>query len=331
MRLVTFRKMDGTQAIGAFFDDDRQIVEFAAANAATGIGNPAWYTDMLAFMDADDAALEAGDSMLDRATRGELDTVVETGAVQLLAPVPVPRGMRDCLSFEKHFRQAREGRMRALVAASDDPEATEKELRASGLFEIPQTWYDVALYYKCNCHSVVGTGTDLILPSYSKKMDYELEFGFFVKGPAKFAKRETARDFIYGYTIFNDMSARDIQSMEVPCGMGPSKAKDFDTGNVLGPCLVTADEIPDPYSLKMEVSVNGELQGAGTSADMYHPFEAMLERMTDHETLHTGEFIGSGTVGDGSGVEQDRFLEHGDVITMTVEKIGTLQNRVVRL
>jgi 2-keto-4-pentenoate hydratase/2-oxohepta-3-ene-1,7-dioic acid hydratase in catechol pathway len=286
---------------------------------------------MLAFMDAGDAALEAGNSFVERAASGNLDTVVETGSVQFMAPVPVPRGMRDCLSFEKHFRQAREGRLRALVAAADDPAATEKELRASGRFEIPQTWYDLPLYYKCNCHSVVGTQTDLILPAYSRQMDYELEFGFYVKGPANFVKAKHARDHIYGYTIFNDMSARDIQSIEVPCGMGPAKAKDFDTGNVMGPCLVTADEIPDPYDLKMEVRVNGELCGAGNSRDMYHSFEAMLERMSDHETLHTGEFVASGTVGDGSGVEHDTYLEHGDLIEMTVEKIGTLRNRAIRL
>jgi len=331
MRLVTFKQSDQNPAIGALFGNDERIVEFAKAHAKTGIGSPEWFTDMLAFMDAGDAALDAGRSILEHARSGVVDTVVGIDSVQLTAPVPVPRGMRDCLSFEKHFRQAREGRLRALVAASDDPVATEKELLASGRFEIPQTWYDLPLYYKCNCHSVVGTGTDLILPSYSKQMDYELEFGFYVKGPATFVKAEKARDYIYGYTIFNDMSARDIQSVEVPCGMGPAKAKDFDTGNVMGPCLVTADEIPDPYDLKMEVYVNGELRGAGNSSDMYHSFESMLERMTDHETLYTGEFVASGTVGDGSGVESDTYLQHGDVIEMRVENIGALRNRAIRL
>lgn len=331
MRLVTYRQVDGTPAIGALVDADRQIVDFASSHVRTGKGSASWFADMLAFMDAGDAALEAGNHFVERAGSGDLDTVVATGSVKLMAPVPVPRGMRDCLSFEKHFRQAREGRLRALVAAADDPVAKEKELRESGLFEIPQAWYDLALYYKCNCHSVVGTETDLILPAYSKRMDYELEFGFYVKGPANFVKADKARDYIYGYTIFNDMSARDIQSIEVPCGMGPAKAKDFDTGNVMGPCLVTADEIPDPYDLKMEVRVNGELRGEGNSRDMYHSFEVMLERMTDHETLVTGEFVASGTVGDGSGVEHDVFLEHGDLIEMTVERIGTLRNRAIRL
>lgn len=331
MRLVTFRRDHGAPAIGALCNEDRSIVDFAQTHAHTGAAACEWFTDMLALMDGGDAAFDAASALIEKAVAGNLGPLIDTDTVELLAPVPVPRQIRDCLSFEKHFRQAREGRLRALVAKAEDPVATEAELRASGRFEIPQAWYDLPLYYKANRFSVVGTGTDLIMPSYSKEMDYELEFGIFLKGPAKSVKADNARDLIYGYTIFNDMSARDIQSIEVPCGMGPAKSKDFDTGNVLGPCLVTADEIPDPYNLKMEVYVNGALRGAGNSSDMYHSFESMIERMSDHETLHTGEFIASGTVGDGSGVESGTYLQHGDLIEMTVERIGTLRNRAVRL
>lgn len=331
MKLVTFREKGAEPAIGALCHDDRSIVAFAEARARTGAGPSKWFADMLALMDGGDAALDTARTLVERSVRGELGPLVDTGSVELMAPVPVPRSIRDCLSFEKHFRQAREGRMRALVAKAEDPVAAEAELRASGRFEIPKAWYDLPLYYKANRFSVVGTGTDLIMPSYSKEMDYELEFGIFLKGPVKSVKAEHARKHIFGYTIFNDMSARDIQSIEVPCGMGPAKSKDFDTGNVMGPCLVTADEIPDPYALQMDVFVNGELRGSGNSRDMYHSFEAMIERMSDHETLHTGEFIASGTVGDGSGVEHDIYLENGDLIEMTVEKIGTLRNRAIRL
>jgi 2-keto-4-pentenoate hydratase/2-oxohepta-3-ene-1,7-dioic acid hydratase in catechol pathway len=331
MRLVTFRCTGSQPAIGALCHDDRHIVDFAQAHARAGAAPSEWFKDMLALMDGGDAAFDAASEIVERATRGELGPLVDTASVELMAPVPVPRSIRDCLSFEKHFRQAREGRLRALVAKADDPVAAEAELRASGRFEIPKAWYELPLYYKANRFSVVGTGTDLIMPSYSREMDYELEFGVFLKGPIKSVKTKDARRHIFGYTIFNDMSARDIQSIEVPCGMGPAKSKDFDTGNVMGPCLVTADEIPDPYALTMEVYVNGELRGSGTSRDMYHPFESMIERMSDHETLHTGEFIASGTVGDGSGVEFDTYLQHGDLIEMTVEKIGTLRNRAIRV
>jgi 2-keto-4-pentenoate hydratase/2-oxohepta-3-ene-1,7-dioic acid hydratase in catechol pathway len=331
MRLVTFRRGGAAPAIGALCNNDRQIVDFAEAHARTGATPSEWFKDMLALMDGGDAAFDAASSLVERAVRGNFGPLLDADAVEFMAPVPVPRQIRDCLSFEKHFRQAREGRLRALVAKAEDPVAAEAELRASGRFEIPKAWYDLPLYYKANRFSVVGTGTDLIMPSYSKEMDYELEFGIFLKGPVKGAKAAEARKHIYGYTIFNDMSARDIQSIEVPCGMGPAKSKDFDTGNVMGPCLVTADEIPDPYGLKMEVYVNGTLRGSGNSRDMYHSFESMIERMTDHETLHTGEFIASGTVGDGSGVEFDTYLQHGDLIEMTVEKIGTLRNRAIRL
>lgn len=330
MRLVTYRT-NGEQRIGAFVNDDRSIVDFAAFAAKADGSAPEWSRDMLALIDGGDAALDAARSLVDKALGGTFGELVDTDTVELMAPVPVPRQIRDCLSFEKHFRQAREGRLRAIVDKAEDKVAAEKELRASGRFEIPQVWYDMPLYYKCNRFSVVGTGTDLIMPSYSKEMDYELEFGVFLKKTAKSVKADKARELIFGYTIFNDMTARDTQSVEMSVGLGPAKAKDFDTGNVMGPCLVTADEISDPYSLKMEVFVNGMLRGSGNSREMYHSFETTLERVSDHETVHAGEFIASGTVGDGAGVESNTYLEHGDLIEMTVEKIGTLRNRAIRL
>jgi glyoxylase-like metal-dependent hydrolase (beta-lactamase superfamily II) len=116
--------------------------------------------------------------------------------------------------------------------------------------------------------------------------------------------------------------------MEMPGMLGPCKGKDFDTGTVIGPCIVTADEI-DPDNVAMIVRINGEEVSRGSSRDMYHKFEDCIEHVTRNESLHPGELIGSGTVGMGSGFERFSFLSPGDVIELEVEGIGVLRNRVV--
>lgn len=140
--------------------------------------------------------------------------------------------------------------------------------------------------------------------------------------------KENAREHIFGYTIFNDFSARDEQVKEMAGQLGPGKGKDFDGGNVMGPCLVTADEI-DPYNLTMIARVNGEEWGRGNSSDMGWKFEDCIVHVARSETIYPGEFFGSGTVGNGCGLEQLRFLKSGDVVELEVEGIGILRNRVL--
>ena len=111
--------------------------------------------------------------------------------------------------------------------------------------------------------------------------------------------------------------------------LGPAKGKDFDNGNAMGPCLVTADEFGDPYNKTMVCRVNGEEWGRGSTSTMHWKFEQVLAHISQSETLHPGEFIGSGTVGNGCGLEHMRFLKHGDVVELEVEGIGILKNRVL--
>ena len=118
--------------------------------------------------------------------------------------------------------------------------------------------------------------------------------------------------------------------MEMQGRLGPSKGKDFATGNAIGPWIVTRDEIPDPYSLSMVARVNGEAWSLGSSAGMLHSFEDIVAFVSRDETLHPGEFFGSGTTDGGCGVEQDRYLSDGDVVELEVERIGVLRNRVRR-
>ena len=112
--------------------------------------------------------------------------------------------------------------------------------------------------------------------------------------------------------------------------LGPAKGKDFDTGNVFGPWIVTADELGDPYQLQMTARVNGEVWGGGSSSAMHHRFEDLIAFISQSETLHAGEIIGSGTVGTGCGLELGRFLQSGDVVELEIERIGVLRNRFVR-
>ena len=149
--------------------------------------------------------------------------------------------------------------------------------------------------------------------------------------------KEKARDYIGGYAVFNDFSARDIQGREMRGRLGPAKGKDFDGGNAIGPMLVTPDEIPDPYNLAMRARINGEEVSRGHTSGMYWTFEDMIAYVSQSETIYPGEFFGSGTgtVPESGkdrrccGLEMGRSLRAGDTVELEVERIGTLTNRVV--
>ena len=328
MKLVTFETNSGEARIGAILDDLATIADFKAA--AGGRATP-HFADMLALIDGGVEALADAQSLFE-AVASEKSPVakVKLSDVKLLAPVPVPRQMRDFLAFELHYRQARAQALRIRAATFPDPEAAAIELAKTDEFKIPPVWYEQPVYYKGNRFSVIGTEADILWPSYCKKLDFELEFGVVIGCKGKNIKRENARDHIFGYCIFNDMSARDAQYREYPVRLGPAKGKDFDTGNVLGPWLVTADEVGDPYDLTMIVRVNGEEWGRGNSGTMYHKFEDFIVHASNEEVLHPGEFLGSGTVGNGCGLEHDRWIKPGDVIELEISKLGTLRNRVVK-
>ena len=279
MKLITYTPGGGIPGdrIGALLDHERRIVDFAAAADHYGVGDVSVFNDMLALIDGGEPALAAATDLIKNVLRDGLEVaVVDAAAVMLRAPLPVPRRLRDCLAFEKHFRQARAQGLKLRAASLADPEAAERMLKASGSFEIPKAWYEIPVYYKGNHFSVVGTETEIRWPRYCERLDYEHELAIVIGKKGVNISRGEARSFIFGYTIFNDMSARDTQYREMEPGTGPAKAKDFDTGNVMGPCIVTADEIGDPYDLEMISRINGVERGRGNSGDMYHKFEDIL-------------------------------------------------------
>ncbi len=324
MKLVTYERK-GKPRAGAFDDGDRKIVDLAEAHKeAFGKSYPA-FASVQAMIEAGDAALDRAYETVKKGRKGAF----ARKDVRLLAPVPVPIQMRDCLCFETHLKQSFAAARRVRANASPDPEAAMKEFERTGVLSIPKIFYEQPIYYKANRFSVIGTDQDVLWPSYSKLMDFELEFGFYVRKKGVDIARDKARDYIYGYTIFNDFSARDAQTAEMGGQLGPAKGKDFDFGNAMGPCLVTADEMKDPYNLTMIARVNGEEWGRGNSSSMHWKFEDLIAHVSQSETIHPGEFFGSGTVGNGCGLEHMKFLKHGDVVELEVEGIGILRNRVL--
>lgn len=327
MRLVTFTLSDGGEdRIGAFIDDDERIVDLARANSVMNGEDATTFTSMLALIDAGDAGLAAARALADAPPA---EAVVDTANVRLRAPLPRPRQMRDFMAFEGHARGAREVHFMKSARQKKDPAAAMAEYRRRGQLDPPPVWFDQPVYFKCNRMNVIGHGEDILYPSFTHELDYELELAFITGRKGKDISQAEARDYIFGYTIYNDVSARDAQINEMRGQLGPAKGKDFDTGNILGPCIVTADEIGDPYDLDMRARLNGELLSQGNSGDIFHTFERMIEHVSRDETIWPGEVFGSGTIGGGSGHEHYRLMEIGDEIELAVEKIGVLRNRVV--
>jgi 2-keto-4-pentenoate hydratase/2-oxohepta-3-ene-1,7-dioic acid hydratase in catechol pathway len=244
--------------------------------------------DMIAYIEAD----------------APLSTSIPIDGARLLAPLR-PRSLRDFLAFEGHLKNALPRLGRA----------------------IPDEWYEVPAYYKGMPDTVIGPDDEIPWPAWVEKLDHELELAAVIGRQVRDVTPEEAADAIFGYTIWNDVSARDVQSRELPVGMGPGKAKDWDGSNVLGPCIATADEL-DASDLAMRVRVNGELWGEDTSAHMHHTFADMIAYASRSQTLYPGEVFGSGTAAGGSGLELDRWLAPGDVVELEVEGIGVLRNRI---
>lgn len=318
MKLATF-EIGSKQRIGVVDTQKKEILDLALASG----GNPD-FADMLALIHASASGLAEAKRL---AGEWEKDSAVPLEGTKLLAPIPVPPQMRDASVYATHVKNAPRGMQRYLARKSQGEEAAAK-IQAEP--DVPPVYRQLPVYYITNRFSVVGPDTTVQWPRYSELMDFELEFGVYISKPAKNVSAANAKDYIFGYTIFNDFSARDQQVIEMQGRLGPTKGKSFDMGNSMGPWIVTPDELGDPEKMNVEVRVNGEVWAKNSTADMLHNFEKMIEHISKDETLHPGEFIGSGTVGNCCGLEQDRFLQDGDTIELYVDKIGSLRNKVVR-
>ena len=307
MRLGTVVHGGRVKVVAALDDDVLLDLDRAAELARYETDT---FTDMQKVIDQGDYGLEMATHLLRRANRRAM---IRTAEVRFLPPL-LPVQFRDCLVFEEHLRNS----------------FAQAERLSGRRHEIPQVWYDQPIYYKGNRLSFIGHEADVIWPAYSDHLDIELELAAVIGRRGKDIPPERAPDHIFGYTILNDISARDAQMAEMPGQLGPAKGKDFDTGNVLGPFILTADEVEHPVALKMQARVNGEVWGGGSSADMHHDFAAIIAHVSASETIWPGEVIGSGTVGTGCGLETGRRLAPGDVVELEIERIGVLRNRILR-
>jgi 2-keto-4-pentenoate hydratase/2-oxohepta-3-ene-1,7-dioic acid hydratase in catechol pathway len=325
MRLVTYTTGDAPRA-GALLNEDHDVLDLAEAAGAIGIasGGDA-LSSILSLVEGGEAALELARRAIARAPGS---ATLAREAVRLLAPIQPPPQLRDCSCFEAHLRNSFDAARRFGVRNAPDPVAAYRALDRSADDMVLATFHRQPIYYKANRFSVVGPDHEVVWPSYSKVIDFELELACYIAREAKDVPVAEASDYIFGYTIYNDFSARDAQAREMGGMLGPAKGKDFDTGNVMGPCLVTADEVPDPYDLTMIARVNGEEWGRGSTRDMRWTFADLIAHISRSETLHPGEALGSGTVGTGCGLEQLRYLNPGDVVELEVERIGILRSRI---
>lgn len=326
MKLATFRAA-GAAHVGMADPVAGRLFDLTQAARADGT-DPQMFSAMLALIDAGDAGLDAAQRLFERHGQDPAFLFDLAGA-DLMAPLPEPRQMRDGMSFETHIRQSGSGRGRALAEARARGDAAEvARIEAREIPPLADVYRQMPIYYFTNRLAVGGPGTRVVWPRYSKVMDYELEFGIVTGRKGKNIPVSKAREHIFGYTIFNDFSARDQQFIEMQGRLGPSKGKSFENSNILGPWIVTKDEIPDPYNLRMTARINGRTVCDNTSYGMLFSFEEILAHVTQDEWVHPGEFFGSGTVGNGCGVENGWFLSDGDTIELEVEKIGILRNTV---
>jgi 2-keto-4-pentenoate hydratase/2-oxohepta-3-ene-1,7-dioic acid hydratase in catechol pathway len=260
------------------------------------------------------AALEAGTAALSAPP-------VPAAGVRLLPPLAAPT-VRDFVAFEEHV----EG-----VAASV----------GDGTGVVPE-WYQAPTFYFTNPYALIGAHDDVPVPPGSQLLDFELEVAVVVGRDGASLSSEQAVDHVFGYTVLNDWSARDLQRREMKVSLGPAKGKDSAT--TLGPWLVTADEL-EPYrdadgflALDMRVSVNGIEVGQDLLSNMGWPFEDLIAYASRGTQVRAGDVLGSGTCGNGGclaelwgrhGELSPPPLQPGDVVEMTVEGIGTIRNRVI--
>lgn len=321
MKLATYQTADGP-AVGIVVPDAGYLINAAAAcTRLLGARH-----DALASMQSLIESGEEGMTLLRRlplhgAPIGPFAQPLNR--LRLLAPLPVPPQLRDCSVFAQHVSNAPLGMQRLKAALAGEPAPA---LPAAA---IPDVYREQPIWYITNRFSVVGNDAIVRWPSYSRVMDFELEVAVVIgKGGSDIAP-ENARRHVFGYTIMNDFSARDQQRREMEGGLGPTKGKSFDTGNAIGPWIVTADEIADPYNLSVSVRVDGEEWTRNTTAGMLHDLEHIIAFISQNETLHPGEIIASGTIGGCCGLEIGRYLADGSTIELDVEGIGVLRNKVV--
>lgn len=243
---------------------------------------------------------------------------ISLAEIKLLTPVPNPPTMRDFYAFEQHVATARKQR---------------------GLDVLPE-WYQIPTFYFTNTSEIYGPEAPVPYPVGSNELDMELEIACVIGRAGKDLSIQEAGDYIAGYTIMNDWSARDFQRLDMKLGLGPGKGKDFATS--LGPWLVTPDELAsyragsaasERYDITMLARVNGQEISRGNFQQIYYSFPQIIAYASRNVRLRPGDILGSGTVGTGCilelGTDVHPWLKSGETVELEIEGIGVLRNTIV--
>lgn len=287
MKLVTYR-FENTQRVGVLTQDETAIL-------------PLDYSDMNTLIEtASPADLRSAASAAERA-----GVQVPLAEVELLAPIPRPR--QDILCLGMNYKD------HADEAAQYNAEAFTKEK-------------PVAVYFSKRVSQAVAPKGDIERHAdLVERLDYEAELGVILGKAARNVKAEEAGDYIFGYTVLNDVSARDVQTSHKQWYFG----KSLDGFTPMGPCIVTADEIAFPPALDISSTVNGEPRQHSNTRLFLTSIPALLEELTAGMTLLPGTIIATGTpAGVGMGFDPPKFLQSGDVVECTIQGIGTIRNTV---
>lgn len=322
MKLVTYSK-DGKEQLAFYIND--MLYDVNKANDRL----PGTMKELL----------DNWEALVDTARRAEEDikegkntsvTGVPYADAIIMAPVPHPSSCRDGYAFRQHVAAARRNRKVDMIPEFD---------------QFP-------IWYFTNHNAIQGPGDVICMPDHFNKLDFELEAAVVLGKKGRNVKAAEADNYIAGYMIMNDMSARLMQMEEMKLNLGPAKGKDFST--IIGPMMVTPDELEkwrvpskdghtgNNYDLKMKCWVNGKQVSEGSMGDMDWTFAEIIERCAYGADILPGDVIGSGTVGTGCFLElngtglfhdpnyQVQWLQPGDVVEMEIEGLGHLKNTMVK-
>ena len=321
MKLVTFRTEDQATHAGVMHDD--HIITLDYPSVLDLLRDPEALTRLRSVVAKEDApvvapVVEMPLGVLMPVFEAPQGKEYELNEVTLLSPIPEPPTLRDFYAFEQHVKSAR-------------------ALRNLGM--IPE-WYEIPTFYFSNTSEIYGSDQPVPYPVGSQELDIELEIACVIGREGKDIPVEEAANYIAGYTIMNDWSARDFQRKDMKLNLGPGKGKDFATS--LGPWLVTSDELAsrrtgsgasERYDMTMLARVNGKEISRGNFNQIYYSFPQMIAYASRNARLRVGDVIGSGTVGTGCllelGTEVHPWFQRGDTIELEIEGIGILRNQIV--
>jgi len=315
MKLVSY-DLQGQTRIGVLSNEIVVDLVSARKKLADSLNSEfksiAHVSDMLSLLDAGEPALRATRSLVDKVSSfiedrpgpplHKASVILPLAEIRLTAPIPRPRKNLICLGLNYH-----------------DHWAETAGRRGEPLPSVP-------VFFTKSPTAVIGPFDDIVYPSTTAELDYEVELAVVIGRRGKDISRRDAFNYVAGYTILNDVSARDLQRRHQQW----FRSKSLDTFAPLGPYLVTRDEIEDPHGLNMELTVNDETRQKSSTGNMVFKIPEIIEILSQDMTLEPGDIIGTGTpAGVALGMSPPRYLKVNDVVEARIEELGHIRNRVV--